>query len=51
MNYPPELRRMAELTAGAIDNYRIEVIANVLEGDLKRAYDLGYKDGVKQKDR
>lgn len=36
-----ELRRMAESTAKAVDLDRWLVIANVLEGDLKRAYEMG----------
>ena len=35
------IRRMAEMTAKAIDLDRWQVIANVLEGDLKRAYEMG----------
>lgn len=37
------LRRMAESTAKEVDLERWRVIANVVEGDLKRAYALGYR--------
>jgi hypothetical protein len=40
---------MAESAARAIDLDRWKVIADVLEGDLRRAYDYGRRDAGERK--